>query len=88
MFSLSQMHKVKLVCALAWRENFAQGNNSVTDTKRRMQRQSNAQLKHVVAIDQRRAREGAAYHSTIRKEHSERRMPIDKQRDYAVEVQD
>ena len=36
MFSLSQMTKVKLVCALAWRENFAKGNNSVTDTKRRM----------------------------------------------------
>ena len=31
---------------------------------------------------------GAAYHSTIRKEHGERRMPIDKERDYAVEVQD
>ena len=30
------MTKVKLVCALAWRENFAKGNNSVTDTKRRM----------------------------------------------------
>ena len=30
------MSKVKLVCALAWRENFAKGNNSVTDTKRRM----------------------------------------------------
>jgi hypothetical protein len=36
MFSLSQMTKVKLVCALAWRENFAKCNNSVTDTKRRM----------------------------------------------------
>ena len=36
MLSLSQMTKVKLVCALAWRENFAKGNNSVTDTKRRM----------------------------------------------------
>ena len=36
MFSLSQMTKVKLVCALAWQENFAKGNNSVTDTKRRM----------------------------------------------------
>ena len=31
---------------------------------------------------------GAAYHSTIRKEHGERRTPIDKQRDYAVEGQD
>ena len=30
------MTKVKLVCALAWRENFAKVNNSVTDTKRRM----------------------------------------------------
>ena len=30
------MTKVKLVCALAWRENFAKCNNSVTDTKRRM----------------------------------------------------
>lgn len=30
------MTKVKLVCALAWRENFAKDNNSVTDTKRRM----------------------------------------------------
>ena len=37
MFSLSQMTKAKLVCALAWRENFAKGNNSVTDTIRRMQ---------------------------------------------------
>ena len=36
MFSLSQMTNVKLVCALAWRENFAKGNNSVTDTKGRM----------------------------------------------------
>ena len=36
MFSLSHMSKVKLVCALAWRENFAHGNNSVTDTIRRM----------------------------------------------------
>ena len=36
MFSLSQMTKAKLVCALAWQENFAKGNNSVTDTKRRM----------------------------------------------------
>ena len=31
---------------------------------------------------------GAAYHSAIRKKHVERRMPIDKQRDYAVEDQD
>ena len=30
------MTKVKLVCTLAGRENFAKGNNSVTDTKRRM----------------------------------------------------
>ena len=30
----------------------------------------------------------AAYHSTIRKKHVEQRMPIDKQRDYAVEGQD
>ena len=36
MFSLSQMTKVKLVCILAGRENFAKGKNSVTDTKRRM----------------------------------------------------
>ena len=36
MFSLSQMSKVKLVCSLAWRENFAKGNNSVTDMIRRM----------------------------------------------------
>ena len=34
MFLLSQMTKVKLVCALAWRENFAKGNNSVTDKKK------------------------------------------------------
>ena len=51
-------------------------------------RQSNAHIKHVMAIGRRRTREGAAYHSTIRKEHGERRMPIDKQEDYAVEVQD
>lgn len=31
---------------------------------------------------------GAAYHSATRKKHVERRMPIDKQRDYAVEGQD
>ena len=30
------MTKVKLVCALAWRENFAKGNNSVTDMIMRM----------------------------------------------------
>ena len=30
MFSSNQMTKVKLVCALAWREYFAKGNNSVT----------------------------------------------------------
>ena len=30
------MTKVKLVCALAWRENFAKGNNPVTDMIRRM----------------------------------------------------
>ena len=51
-------------------------------------RQSNAQTKHVMAIGRRRTREVAAYHSAIRKEHGERRMPIDKERDYAVEVQD
>ena len=31
--------------------------------------------------------DGTAYHSAIRKEHVERKMPIDKQKDYAVEVQ-
>ena len=41
-----------------------------------------------MAIGRRRTREVAAYHSAIRKEHGERRMPIDKERDYAVEVQD
>ena len=51
-------------------------------------RQSNAQTKHVMAIGRRRTREGAAYHSAIRKEHGERRMPIDKQGGYAVKVQD
>ena len=54
MFSLSQMTKVKLVCALAWRENFAKGNNSVTDAKRRMHWQTNAQTRHVMAIELRR----------------------------------
>lgn len=51
-------------------------------------RQSNAQTWHVMPIGRRRTREVAAYHSAIRKEHGERRMPIDKERDYAVEVQD
>ena len=51
-------------------------------------RQSNAQTKHVMAIGRRRTREMAAYHSTIRKKHVGQRMPIDKQRDYAVEGQD
>ena len=32
-------------------------------------------------------REVTAYHSAIRKEHGERRMPIDKQGDYVVEGQ-
>ena len=41
-----------------------------------------------MAIGRRRTREVAAYHSAIRKEHGERRMPIDKERDYAMEVQD
>ena len=41
-----------------------------------------------MAIGRRRTREGAEYHSTIRKEYGERRMPIDKQGDYAVEDQD
>ena len=36
LFSSSKMTKAKLVCALAWRGNFAKGNKSVTDTKRRM----------------------------------------------------
>ena len=45
-------------------------------------------IKYVMAIGRRRTREGAAYHSTIGNEHGERRMPIDKQRDYAVEDQD
>ena len=31
--------------------------------------------------------DGTAYHSAIRKEHVERKMPIGKQKDYAVEVQ-
>ena len=51
-------------------------------------RQSNAQTGHVMAIGRRRTREVAAYHSAIRKVHGERRMPIDKQSDYAVEGQD
>ena len=41
-----------------------------------------------MAIGRRRTRKAAAYHYAIRKEHGERRMPIDKERDYAVEVQD
>lgn len=44
-------------------------------------------MKHVMAIGRRRTREVAAYHSAIRKEHGERRMPIDKQGDYVVEGQ-
>ena len=36
MFSLSQMTIAKLVCTLARRENFAKGNNSVTDMIKRM----------------------------------------------------
>ena len=87
MFSLSQMTKVKLVCALAWRENFAKGNNSVTDTKRRMHDSPTLRQSTSWPSDG-RTREVAAYHSAIRKEHGERRMPIDKERDYAVEVQD
>ena len=31
--------------------------------------------------------DGTAYHSAIREEHVERKMPIGKQKDYAVEVQ-
>ena len=45
-------------------------------------------MKHVMAIGRRRTRMGHAYHSATRKKHVERRMPIDKQRDYAVEGQD
>lgn len=51
-------------------------------------RPSNAQTGHVMAIGRRRTREGAAYHSAVRKKHVERRMPIDKQSDYTVEGQD
>ena len=61
MFSLSQMTKVKLVCALAWRETFAKGNNSVTDTKKDDARPSNAQTGHVMAI----GREGHAREQRI-----------------------
>ena len=87
MFSLSQMTKVKLVCALAWRENFAKGNNSVTDTKRRMRDSPTLRLGtswpsngegHARCYVSFRYLMGAC----------RTRMPIDKQRDYAVEGQD
>ena len=77
MFSLSQMTKAKLVCALAWRENFAKGNNSVTDTIRRI-------LDSQLLIggtswlsDGEGQSEDVAYHSAISKKYGKRRMPID-----------
>ena len=88
MFSLSQMSKAKLVCALAWRENFAKGNNSVTDTKSRMRDSPTLRQSTSWPSDGEGHARGAAYHSAIRKKHGERRMPIDKQEDYAVEDQD
>ena len=51
-------------------------------------RPSKAQTRQVMAIGRRMTREGAAYHSAIRWEHIERRKPIDKQRDDAVEGQE
>ena len=48
-------------------------------------RQSNAQTGHVMAIGRRRTREVAAYHSTLSRKLKERRMPIDRQKDCAVE---
>ena len=44
-----------------------------------------AQTKHVMAIGQRRTREGTAYHSALGRKYEERWMPIDRQRDNVVE---
>ena len=84
MFSLSQMTKVKLLC-FGMARKLRQRQQFSDRYERENTRLSNAQIKHVMTIGWRRTRKGAAYRSTIGKEHGERRMPIDKQMDYAVE---